>query len=1154
MMATLSDCVSVRPRFARSANLERDSGRSEPFDGYIVTGRALDVIERITSVALAGEAGGAWSLTGPYGSGKSSLALLLDAAFGPSKRVRRVAVNLIAAASPEAAEGVRRVHDRHGTRRKGFQRGLVTANREPVTHTLLRALRAAVIGTYGRIPSSRDFRAAGLLREALRNLDAPDSWHNGTASSAVVEIARCLSERAPLLLVVDEFGKTLEAIRDGGDADPYVLQQLAEAGQGAGLPIFIVTLQHLSFDDYLVGAEAAKRREWAKVQGRFEDVAYVESGRQTRALIGSVFEIRDKTLRNRIGRRARSYSGSLRELGIVDGTDAEMLASCYPLHPLVALVLPELCSRYGQHERTLFSFLAGADPSSVASFLAAKPLSERGPLPSVSLDRVYDYFVEGGAASSVALAQSSRWTEIATRLRDIHGLSRRETRLAKTIALLNLVSTSGTIRASREVLSLAEPSAGDALAQLEARGVITYRAFADEYRIWQGTDIDIRRLLDAAHERLQQKSLFEVLSGMEPPAPVVAARHSAENHVLRVFSRRYAESGEPVESLDPFSSYDGEVLLVVGAEAPSLPAPRLGAKPVIAAVPESVEELERAAREAAAVAAVLADPAVAGDPVARGELGERLAQARAEFDRAFGVAFRPDACRWTMRVEESIEQELTANRGSAPLSEAADLAYWSTPVVRNEMLNRTELTSQGAKARRMLLEAMIERGAEPDLSFEGYGPEVAMYRAFLKGTGLHGSTRGQKELGFREPIDTFLRPAWKVVQREFRRARAGRLNLGEVYGTLLSPPIGMKAGVIPVFLTAALLAYRDEIAIYEHGTFKPVLSADLSERMVRNPGHFEIKHFANTTGARGEVVAALAKRLSVGGAARRYRVANVVAAVGHLVSVVRRLDRFALKTRHLSDASLAARDVLVAAVEPDELLFKALPAALGFPPIRAGARRYRDANAYARSVAKVLAELQDRADGLLAELLDLLLETSAETTRLAVSGQAAALEGQVLDPEVRKFVLVLANDAAETDHDWIRAIATVVAQKAPSEWIDEDVVSFRRELEPRVKAFQRLVALHAENRADGGGGFDALRVTLTRSDGSEHVRLVGVDENERPEADRALNVALKHLSQITGSPHRAHKVLLALLGERLLPERAERDDETPRIHRRIANG
>ena len=218
-MAGLADYVSVRSRFARSANLERDSGRPEPFDGYIVTARALDVIERMTGAALSGRSGGAWSLTGPYGSGKSSLALLLDAAFGPGKRVRNVVLSLIAEASPEAAETVRKAHERHGTRRTGFHRGLVTANREPITHTLLRALHAAVVGTYGRIPPARDFPASRLLKEALRDLETTNLSRSGPAASVIVEVARCLAERAPLLLVVDEFGKTLEAIRDGGDAD-----------------------------------------------------------------------------------------------------------------------------------------------------------------------------------------------------------------------------------------------------------------------------------------------------------------------------------------------------------------------------------------------------------------------------------------------------------------------------------------------------------------------------------------------------------------------------------------------------------------------------------------------------------------------------------------------------------------------------------------------------------------------------------------------------------------------------------------------------------------------------------------------------------------------------------------------------------------------
>ena len=50
------------------------------------------------------------------------------------------------------------------------------------------------------------------------------------------------------------------------------------------------------------------------------------------------------------------------------------------------------------------------------------------------------------------------------------------------------------------------------------------------------------------------------------------------------------------------------------------------------------------------------------------------------------------------------------------------------------MLNRTSLTSQGAKAQRILLEAMINHGDDTNLGLSGYGPEVAMYEAYPSNT------------------------------------------------------------------------------------------------------------------------------------------------------------------------------------------------------------------------------------------------------------------------------------------------------------------------------------------------------------------------------------------------------------------------------------
>ncbi len=875
------------------------------------------------------------------------------------------------------------------------------------------------------------------------------------------------------------------------------------------------------------------------MQGRFEDIAYVESAAQTRALIGTAFEVHDASIRDRIGRWARREAAEMRRLGVAEMADPGTVASCYPLHPLTALVLPELCGRYGQHERTLFAFLTGADAASAVSFLNKTVLAGRGPLPSLGLDAVYDYFVAGGGSAASAVGRSSRWAEIATRLRDTHGLTERQERMAKSVAVLNLVSATGSIRASEAILARTGPGAAGTLSELEAAGVLIYRRFADEYRVWQGSDVDIERLLDGTGEQVATRPLVEVLSEIGPLPPQVAARHSAEHGTLRVFSRRYVDGTEPVEPPTASSPYDGEVLVVVGKDRPlptttPITGPETGAKPVVAAIPDDVGPLDAAAREVAKVATALEDPSVAEDWVARRELGERLALAQATLESARSTALGAAACRWVL-LDEGGGCELPAGRGSAALSAAADLAYTSSPPVRNEMLNRSALTSQGAKARRELLTAMIEHGSERDLGLSGFGPEVAMHRAFLAGTGLHApDSRG--EMGFCAPSDPQLRPAWDAFATQLDRAKRRRVNLDDVIAALRSPPVGMKAGPVAVFVTAGLLARADDVALYEHGTFKPLLTADVSERMVRNPGHFDVKCFANTTGARRAVIEALATRLGVEPLRARRRVANVVAVVSHLVARVRRLDNYTRRTGSLAETTAGVRDLLLEATEPDDLLFGALPSILDCPEVAPDARAYPHADAYAAALGDAVDELEACLGGLLADLHHLLLTSSGETSRKAVSGQAAALEGEVLDSEVRAFVGALANDASGGDAEWMAAIATVVARKAPAEWRDDDRERFCRELPQRLAAFGRLVALHAERRADGGGPFDALRVTVTRADEADVLAAVGVEQRQRSELDAVLDDALARLANLTGSTRRAGHTMLALLGERFLSE------------------
>ena len=415
-MTTISKYIRVNKRFARSANLNRDVNQIETLQGYVVTARANDVIKRVAQTASLSHSGGSWSITGPYGSGKSSLALLLDAAFGPNSELRRFSINLIRSEWPRTVKLIQKSHHSHGTKKFGFHRGIVTAQREPVINTVLRALHYAVLRSYGKIPPVKNFRASTTLKHLLKIASNESNLQSEISPASILEIAKCLAIERPLLIIIDEFGKNLESIEGTKNTDPYILQQLVETGQTKGIPIFILTLQHLSFGDYFRRQHDSELQEWKKVQGRFEDIAYIESASQARALIGTVFEIENRNIRNRIENWARSYFIKLRNLGISDYTDSKEIANCYPLHPLTSLVLPELCNRYGQHERTMFSFLTSAHENSVATFIEIIHITRVNELPSVGLDSLLIFLFQ------MELFQISQVTKIADGLRSLFEL------------------------------------------------------------------------------------------------------------------------------------------------------------------------------------------------------------------------------------------------------------------------------------------------------------------------------------------------------------------------------------------------------------------------------------------------------------------------------------------------------------------------------------------------------------------------------------------------------------------------------------------------------------------------------------------------------------------------------------------------------------
>jgi len=245
-MPVLSDYVSVKRRYSRSVNLERDIEIPDSVIGYIPTSRAIDCIERFLRALSRHNSVRAWTLTGSYGTGKSAFANYLTALCSPKSDQNKIIAAQILKQAEDSNSLLRQIKSKLPD--SGLVRAVATAQREPIIRTVTRALnRGASIfwkDARGRKPD--------VLKE-LDSLNAKAEKGVVIESSHLIRVIEQLAQasKAGILLIIDELGKNLEFSAQNQSLDDlYLLQQLAELPSNKdGHNIFIFGLLHQSFID-----------------------------------------------------------------------------------------------------------------------------------------------------------------------------------------------------------------------------------------------------------------------------------------------------------------------------------------------------------------------------------------------------------------------------------------------------------------------------------------------------------------------------------------------------------------------------------------------------------------------------------------------------------------------------------------------------------------------------------------------------------------------------------------------------------------------------------------------------------------------------------------------------------------------------------------
>lgn len=1148
----------------RSTNLERDV-RAAEFPDLYVGARTQEVLDRLISAIEDPQRTRAWSLTGPYGSGKSTLGLIIDALLAPAGSRHGRAMELLHEANGTLAErllGARKI-----TSPTGFLGAVVTARREPLVSTLIRALHVAVTRRWARkIPNA--------VKTVMQGLE-----HGGSAE--ILCAVQMLCQHGPLLLVIDEFGKTLEhlAVQAGSSDnadDLYLLQELAELGAGtSGLPLYMFTLQHLSFLDYAARTTTLQTREWAKIQGRFEDIAFTtHPGDTLQLLVRSLdHDGLNPTGVALVEQQSQAAERLWPDLGLqgVLPADRVLLTRLYPLHPLTALAAPLLAAQVGQNDRSLSGFLTGDEPHTVHRFLATHASANAQRASTVRLSHLYNYFLASGRTTVLASANASRWIEIDVRLSEAHALPAEDMEILKTVGLLNLIDSSGALRASADMILFALNDPADAsnsnyrrallkrLDTLTRKGFLVYREFSDEYRVWQGTDTDIKARVEELREQCDDAVVADLVATRVPVA-VVAGRHSQHTGLLRHFVTAVSTTGNPSLTGPSIGDPADGLLLYHLGPPDTVPAITSGL-PAVVGTTAGFREVVDAGRQLWALQELLLDPVL--DSVARREVSERSLQAAAHLAQALAAAFSPGNpdTNWTLlRCPPDSDMlrpdpaPLKARSLAGVVSVACDISYDQCPTVHNEMLGRHQLTSQGAKARRELLTAMIEHPAQKYLAIDGYGPERAMYSGVLAPLGLHeaisrdgdeSDTEAQYRFCPPDP-GTSLHPAWTELEGRLTGATE-QTSLADIISSLVAPPFGIKSGVVPLVVVTALLLRNEDLAIFEDGTYTPAISAEIVERLVKAPSRFTVKAIPNSQGQRKALLSHLDELLEIqdGNLAHPEvrRNSALLSVTRALLEKARTLTSYTVRTTQISPSAVAVREALLTTTDPDHLLFTALPVAVGHPPVPASARtRQQTARECALAIVDAVSELtafQQAQRSQVVSTIGQAFRLSAATGELRRDFRARVrgLQDVLIAPDLKGLVRHVLSEGT-SDDEWLDPLIIRICGAAIGNWTDAQAQHFPRQAKEMARSLDRVTYLRqGVTLDDDAEGFRAQLVTVTSPDGAEERALVNIPDHLSNEASIFAARCLEQAHETLGAD--GARILLASLARTLLL------DETP---------
>ena len=714
-----------------------------------------------------------------------------------------------------------------------------------------------------------DVAAYGAFEQVYPSLTAGSAF-NPFLGFDVVElyesVAKSLKSKGytGLYVVYDEFSKFLEAnIVDASVSDTKMLQDFAEKCCRSGsLQLHLMLISHKEISNYIDKLPKEKTDGWRGVSERFKHIHMNNNFSQTYEIISSVIQHKEPIWGTFCDEHARDFEALFsryqKHQMFMDaqGEIETAIRGCFPLHPVSTFILPRLSERVAQNERTLFTFLSAEGTATLAVFLD----EYEDNFTLVTPDLIYDYFepllkkeVYAGDIHDTFVLTSTILNQIPE---DTLG-----SKIIKTISLIYILGQFERLNPTKEQiigiysgtyeLSEIEQAISDLI---EKEFVIYIKRSNDYLRLKQTSGVDIQQKI---HDQIESQSgkitTKDVLNGSNFDNYMYPTRYNDDHEMTRFFAFQFISSAEVTVDVDwnlksESIDADGIIYGIIPENETQLKKitkiikdTSLGYERYIFVLPKHYKDVEAVAQEYAAIAK-LRDHAV-DDPVLFDEYEVVFEDLQEIINGFIGIYTHPENYR-SVYIHNGNELPVYRKSGlTEVMSQICDAVYNMTPVINNESVNKNDITSVAQNSRNKIVSALLRSELEPNLGLSGTGQEVSIMRSTLLRTGIWSEDGGVPQINL-HPENVNMRHMLETIEDFILETRQnGKTSFAELYERLTSPEyhIGLRYGLIPIYVAAVMHNYRQQIVINDR--FGPIqTSADALIQINSDPSSFTLEY------------------------------------------------------------------------------------------------------------------------------------------------------------------------------------------------------------------------------------------------------------------------------------------------------------------------